>query len=242
MRRDKLRGRNRDQHYLDHKLRQFVDASIAGAYVTLNSVSCVSLGATTCYAVGRVGGTNANEVFVSSNGGISWSAVSAGDPIGSDRNLNGVSCQVALESVRPPSFVDLCFAVGDQGAIVTNSSSGRTWTSQQTNVEPNTLANSIFSGVSCPTRGTCFAVGEGPGIVASTNGTTWTQKYSGLGGQAISCPSTTTCFAVGTNSILANKRWHELDSSVPRGRYFVGSGGSKLPEHKHLLCRRHLDL
>jgi hypothetical protein len=100
-----------------------VDTGIAGPYVKLKSVSCVSLGATICYAVGRVGGTSANEVFVSGNGGISWSAVSAGDSIGNDRSLNGVSCQVALESIRPPSFVDLCFAVGDVGAIVTDSPS-----------------------------------------------------------------------------------------------------------------------
>jgi photosystem II stability/assembly factor-like uncharacterized protein len=142
-------------------------------------------------------------VFVSGNGGISWSSVSAGDTIGSDRSLNGVSCQAGLEGSRPPfSVVNLCFAVGDFGAIVTDSPSGSTWTSLQTNVVPNTLSNSIFSGVSCPSPGTCFAVGEGPGIVASTNGTTWTQKYPGLGGQAISCPSTTICYAVGANSIL----------------------------------------
>jgi photosystem II stability/assembly factor-like uncharacterized protein len=175
-----------------------------GPYVTLQSVSCVSLGETICYAVGRVGGTSANEVFVSGNGGTSWSAVSAGDSIGIDRSLNGVSCQTGLEGSRPPfSIVNLCFAVGDFGAIVTDSPSGSTWTSQQTNAIPVTLDNSTFSGVSCPAIGACFAAGNGPGIAASTNGTTWTQKYPGLGGQAISCPSITYCFAVGTNSILA---------------------------------------
>jgi photosystem II stability/assembly factor-like uncharacterized protein len=170
-----------------------------GLAVYLNGVDCINpisgSGAPFCYAVGH-GPGGENDVFFGNPGG-SWLAASAGDTFYkfTNRNLNAVSCQPALVG---SVTLGKCFAVGDLGAIVTDSPSAVTWTSQQTSLGE---ALGELRGVSCPAAGTCYAIGNG--FYSSSNGGPWIRKNSTVGGVAISCPSTHDCFVGGLiNAVL----------------------------------------
>jgi photosystem II stability/assembly factor-like uncharacterized protein len=103
--------------------------------------------------------------------------------------------------------ITVCFAVGDQGTILSTINGGTTWTPQ------TPYSNTFLTGVSCPSTTTCFAVGatlDGEGgfarsivLVTTDGGSTWfPQSFSTayyLAG--VSCPSATTCYAVGNSNI-----------------------------------------
>jgi photosystem II stability/assembly factor-like uncharacterized protein len=187
--------------------------------MSLYSVSCVnsipgSLSTEPlCYAVGDASGTPSNQVFVASPNAVNLGApVSAGDPFNHSNDhgiLLGVSCQPAEVTVAGELFTrGMCFAVGWGGAIVTDSPSGSTWTGQETTVgqSQGLLQNGNegeLQAVSCPQPGTCFAIGNATGFLASTNGGAWSVKNSTIDGFAINCPNATVCFVGGQNSLLA---------------------------------------
>ncbi len=87
-------------------------------------------------------------------------------------------------------------SLGDLGRYALASG---TWTSQISSTSQN------LKGIACLNASTCFAVGAGGTIVATTNGgiTSWTNQSSvtitnDLNG--IACPSTTICYVVGATS------------------------------------------
>jgi photosystem II stability/assembly factor-like uncharacterized protein len=186
---------------------------------SLQSVSCVnsisgsSNTAPICYAVGNGKGPD-NTVYIANPGEVQFfSSVSAGELFFTSEGhqyLYRVSCQ-------PEQFTNgvglkvtngICFAVGEGGAIVTNSpSSGNAWTQQETTVgQAQGLLQNENDGeldaVSCPQPGTCYAIGNGTGFLASINGGPWTVKNSTINGSAISCPTTSVCYVGGSNSLL----------------------------------------
>jgi photosystem II stability/assembly factor-like uncharacterized protein len=62
-----------------------------------------------------------------------------------------------------------------------------------------------LAGISCTNPSTCYAVGDGGTILATTNGgATWTQEASGTGAylKGISCTNWATCFAVGDGGTI----------------------------------------
>src|SRR6185503_19031523 len=73
------------------------------------------------------------------------------------------------------------------------ASAAGTWS-----LQGGTMAN--LNGADCPDQATCWAVGNGGAILATTDaGSTWSTQVSGSTAQlnAISCPTTTTCVAAG---------------------------------------------
>lgn len=75
----------------------------------------------------------------------------------------------------------------------------KTWSSQTSGITTG------LNGVSCPTNSTCFAVGDGGVIRATTNGgTIWTPQTSNTTQNLfdISCPTATNCFAVGDAGVI----------------------------------------
>jgi hypothetical protein len=191
-------------------------------FIELHSVSCIvgDFGPI-CNAVGHVGGKPANEVFVSNNGGSSWSAVSANDTVSLDY-LNGISCAPALSGKPPLVLITaICYAVGDIGGIVTNSSSvGGAWASQETTIGPTFigLGSEHLDAASCPQPGTCYAVGEG-GFYASSNGGAWSLRNSQVSGFDISCPGALDCFVAAGNAIFTT---HDGGTSWKSGSVLVG--------------------
>jgi hypothetical protein len=116
------------------------------------------------------------------------------------------------------STVGECFAAGDFGAIVTNTSPSGVWTPQQTSVaEASSPLGGVLQGVSCPSPGTCYAIGVW--FYSSTNGGPWTLKNSTVAGVAISCPSATDCFVGSGGTILATTdggvTWSQQYSEAP---------------------------
>jgi photosystem II stability/assembly factor-like uncharacterized protein len=179
----------------------------------LTGISCIStLTSPLCYAVGLP-----TEVFTGSLTRASWSS----QPLtGNLFELSAISCQPAFAGTPPFVFITgACSAVGNDGAIETNTPSLSTWTSQRIDIAPSTT----FRGVSCPQTGTCYAVG-GAGLLGSINGSAWKVINPHLGGSAISCPTTEVCFAansvdvaVTTNGGASYTSASALVNGVPTG-------------------------
>ncbi len=73
------------------------------------------------------------------------------------------------------------------------------WSSQTSGITTG------LNGVSCPTNSTCFAVGDGGVIRATTDGgTNWTPQTSNTTQNLfdVSCPTATNCFAVGNGGVI----------------------------------------
>ena len=151
--------------------------------VTTSSLYAVTCLTSECFAVG-----NSTEAFtfLQELDNVTWfssiSIASVSPP------LYGISC---------PSW---CFAVGNNGSIVSNPSA--VWGSQWTTVTSNPLTSAT-----CPSEGVCYAVGWNGAIVSTTNGGTWTKASSSNVGtaanlQAVNCPSTALCIAVGAGGAI----------------------------------------
>jgi photosystem II stability/assembly factor-like uncharacterized protein len=167
----------------------------------LRSISCMNsltfIGPSPfCFAVGNSNKTT-NEVYTGGITSTSWTAVPA--PISNSLTLYGVSCQPAISGTAPFVFtVGLCHAVGSQGTILANNSSD-VWSSQETLLSPNPPSLDLtLHGTSCPSPGTCFAVGDA--LYSSVSSGPWTKRNSS-GGYAISCPTTLTCFITAGNGV-----------------------------------------
>jgi photosystem II stability/assembly factor-like uncharacterized protein len=157
---------------------------------SLYAVSCVS-GTGNCTAVGALGPSN--DIFVSIDGGNTWLAVTSNQPF--DVPLNGVSCQNFGSGA--------CVAVGFDGAIIGNPSSGYPH-SIESYFTTNNPVN--LSRASCPSVGECFAVGGGQILATNNGGSTWTVQISMTNNSlsGISCPSISTCFAAGNPVLFTN--------------------------------------
>lgn len=176
----------------------------------LSDVWCAS--PSSCVAVGVSGPSNDNPVaghpLAQTWSGKHWTAVAVRLPAGAATGgLNGLSC------VRATS----CVAVGYWGSGFTGhelaeSWNGRTWTPS----EPPAPAGqqTALQGVSCPSAGNCFAVGEyeasaatglPTAVVERLTGGKWHEVKLALPGGlafsmlgAVSCTSAKQCVAVGT--------------------------------------------
>ena len=149
----------------------------------LRGITCPST--SDCLAVGSWG-----TILVSTDGGATWSRRPSGVPY----NLFDITCPTSRG----------CVAVGD-GAILTSTDAGATWTDQL----PRPLYTStIRTGVACPSRTHCLAVGQYGMILASADGgATWSNRSTSAGQdlRGITCPSTSDCLAVGSwGTILAS--------------------------------------
>lgn len=159
----------------------------SGTINNLNGVSCPD--SNNCYAVGNEG-----IILYSNDSGSSWNSQSSS----TGNNLNAISC-IANAVV--------CFVVGDNNTILTNSSGN--WAAQPFS-DLGHLVN--LRSVSCPNSSACFSVADTDPVypsysifVTTTNGggTWYAKSVSGnLPLSAISCSNNTTCYAVGKFGII----------------------------------------
>jgi hypothetical protein len=198
--------------------------SIAG---DLGAVSCVLAGP--CAAVGtdNTSGGTTNAVAEIWNG-IAWTIRRT--PDAADSDLEAVSCPAAR----------LCMAVGDAGSVGTLVPQAELWRGGAWTAErppaPAGADSSTLTGVSCPARSSCTAVGStGPPaterlIAERWNGARWQlehpspplrHKFAQF--NAVSCASRHACMAVGISAagiFTASSRgstWTVRKISLPSG-------------------------
>jgi hypothetical protein len=173
----------------------------------LVDVSCTS--ATACTAVGSAGTMAGTTVtLVESWDGTAWSiAPSPNTGAGGVSELSSVSC---------PSGTS-CTAVGDYFTGTVSQTLVETWNGSAWSVvvspDPSVTDADVLSSVSCPTTGTCTAVGHvvvhavWQTLVESWNGSAWSivaspgtspDDFDSLVG--ISCATVTSCTAVGSST------------------------------------------
>jgi hypothetical protein len=172
---------------------------------SLDGVSCPAAG--NCVAVGSSPGqSGAAQALAETYASGSWAVAVVAAPAGTEASyLSGVSCP-ALGSCVAVGY-DLSTS-GTAQALAEVDSAGA-WT-----VAPLPLPSttgSYLSGVSCPTIGSCVAVGYDIGasgtpqaLVESYSGGTWSVSPAPLPASAgssylsgVSCPAAGTCVAVG---------------------------------------------
>ena len=167
-----------------------------------NAVACPSL--RSCFAVGSYTAGGATRTLTEHWNGVNWGQLPSVNPGGStNASFNGVSCPA----------VRVCFAVGSYAAGATNRNlveqwNGSRWTPLASVTAPGAFATN-FSGVTCPTTGSCFAVGlysAASGtrtLVEHWNGHTWGIMPSTSPGSivnhlyGVACATKANCFAVG---------------------------------------------
>jgi hypothetical protein len=169
----------------------------------LEGVACAKT--THCVAVGS-GPNSVAVVYVSADGGATWTTENPSIPGSSDGGapiLSAVACPSRLNCVAVGGYGDDSGAF-DGGFILTTADGGQTWSNQ-------TVAGGVpfLNGVACPTANECIAVGGvsemgGTGnaeIVATHNGgSEWTRQTPPdvpVDLSEISCPSSSTCYAIG---------------------------------------------
>lgn len=168
--------------------------SPAGASSTqLNGVSCTS--PTACIAVGDADHSSLIEMW----NGTSWTI----DNERADTQLNAVSCS----SASACTAVGLAFTGTVQEVPFVERWNGAIWTVQPT---PSPVGSSVsLTGVSCPSRTMCVAVGDG--TVEVWDGAGWTIQSVSLpvNGSltSVSCTSTNACTAVGGFAVATVERW-----------------------------------
>jgi hypothetical protein len=183
----------------------------------LSGVACPS--AHSCFAVGSYAVGSAQNALVEHWNGHGWGLLGAATPSNANGvGLTGVSCP-ALKS---------CFAVGSFSTSTTTNTLAEHWNGSSWSVvsSPNPAGSTAASlrGVSCPSGGSCFAVGV---FVAGSTTETLAEHWNGHGWglqtsrnpggatsaalTSVSCPATKNCFAV--------------------GNYSTGSGAKTLAEH-----------
>ncbi|MGN6430374.1 MAG: MBG domain-containing protein [Gaiellaceae bacterium] len=157
-------------------------AGTTGITTPLSGVACSS--ASACTAVGGTPATiNAvtgnvtaaatSTIVTSGDGGATWS--SATDPV-SNANLNAAACASTT-----------CYAVGAQASTVgsplsgnavllKSTDSGTTWAPQTSG------AASTLNGIACVNSANCFADGTFGTVIATNDGSTWTQQGNPMSG------------------------------------------------------------
>jgi photosystem II stability/assembly factor-like uncharacterized protein len=154
----------------------------------IGEIACTST--TTCYAAAYSAyvGTGGGVILQTTNGGTTWNDVvdSITDGSGNWAIMYGMSC---------PSTT-VCYAVGNNGVIVTNASG--TWT--ESSIPASVPSDTIFKSVACTSTSSCFVVGGNSSILHTTNsGSTWTAQSSPVSDNFndIACTSATICTIVG---------------------------------------------
>ncbi len=199
----------------------------------LFGVSCVK--AIDCTAVGRwPTGSSGIAPLAEHWNGSTWTIRPTPTQAGTKSSqLFAVSCASTKSCVAVGEAVK-----GGHDTPFTEVWNGANW-KVKTAPKPSGEPDNVLTGVSCPSKKRCFAVGESiksakdKTLAEVWNGTTWTisktpnaAKGGGLG--AVSCPSVTKCMAVGDG--LAErwngKAWSLLKIGKPRGSAASLSGVS----------------
>jgi hypothetical protein len=173
----------------------------------LSAVSCVSTA--DCIAVGEYvpASSHVNQPWAAHWNGTSWTAELLPLPTQvapGGAHLNSVSCPTAHGCIAVGSYSTF----GQEDHLLAERWNGHQWSLQAV---PRPAGSAvIFNSVSCPSVGSCTAVGASynsssqqmASIVERWNGTSWAQEadaapaHTALSG--VSCPSATECTAVGT--------------------------------------------
>jgi hypothetical protein len=177
------------------------------AFTRLSSVSCATT--TACLAVGDYTHGEPPELLLAERwDGHQWSMQLIPTP--ANASLNGVSCTTATACTAAGSYT----ASDGKALILVERWDGQQWSIQPA-PQPPGWPNGLY-GVSCPTTGTCTAVGNGPGdttVAERWDANQWsiqpTPKPSGMPVDdfwGVSCPTATTCTAVGEHFSHNGKR------------------------------------
>lgn len=180
---------------------------------SLAAVSCSS--AIACIAVGDKSDLTLNPAFAERWNGHRWARQhlpnrTKGPFAGIDRSLVSVSCSSASACTAVGSYTPTIHPDSPQNTLAERWT-GKRWALQATPVLATTVfVTAQFTGVSCPARRVCVAVGQRPdGVLLAErwNGRKWTvQHLTGHGLlSSVSCTSAAACTAVGGN--LA-ERWN----------------------------------
>jgi hypothetical protein len=185
----------------------------------LNGVSCVAR--RTCVAVGSFTSSSGREVTLAERwSGSVWTIQGTPNPVAGTRiSLRGVSCASSR----------VCIAVG---SVIADSPQNQVplverWNGSRWSIDRTAKsrgASSSLSGVSCPSRTACIAVGSytdgsGSGLMLAErwNGVRWSIQPTSQPGadlRAVSCTSRTACTAVGSYDIVGSgqvtlaERWN----------------------------------
>lgn len=180
----------------------------------LYGIACDS--ASPCFAVG----INGQSTFVEDWNGAAWVTEPSPDP---GEPYPGSALQAVACSSRAS-----CFAAGYYDSYGTQLTlvehwNGTNW-ARESSPTPGGSGedNADLQAVSCPSRSSCFAVGDSPyvsgALIEHWNGTTWTvQPASSPTGDlvGVSCSSTVSCFAVGVaSSRTLTEQWNGTVWSV----------------------------
>jgi photosystem II stability/assembly factor-like uncharacterized protein len=216
----------------------------------LRAVSCPVV--PRCYAVGDAG-----AVLSSVDNGASWQSRSvAGEgavaTVGCHQMMQP-SCQPqapgAWRALSCPSAM-VCYAAGSNGAVMSSTDGGVTWTEQPSDLLPPSspvpaLWPQSLEGASCATVSTCVAVGTyGTLLRTEDSGKHWsllctamtpapksaahpacpsTMPFATL--RAVSCPDMGTCVAVGDSGAVVRTIDAAHTWTVPSSRTLAGLNG-----------------
>lgn len=195
--------------------------------VALSSISCSS--ATSCLVVGEEAsnpfGLETFTALAYQWNGTQWSRITAAPGAGTQTNLESVSC----------SAPDACTAVGDAGAsnasAIAERWDGSAWTAERPPAPTGFLKghSSFLSGVSCPSRSLCVAVGGAllggadgsfDALQGAWHGSSWTsQPKELLGPIGVSCVAED-CVAVG-NTGAGGALDHEATAERLQGGHWA---------------------
>lgn len=189
----------------------------------LLGVSCVK--ASLCIAVGDAPAGEGTTPLAESWNGSSWTALSIPGPAGATfAELDAVSCTSASR----------CVAVGDKETkgkqtVLAELWNGSSWKITPTPNPPG-RPQSGLSGISCPARGKCFAVGRSEkndssrALAEVWNGSRWAIQTAPSPARdslsAVSCQSVTSCLAVGSR---LSERWNGKSWSLVKNARPPGS-------------------
>ena len=181
---------------------------------TLSAVSCTSSKA--CTAVGSFKNRTGEFALAERWNGSRWSIQRAAKPAGArGSTLSGVSCATKSTCTAVGSYTD---KAKNTWALVERWNGFR-WSIQQTPNPAGAARYSSLSGVSCPSKTTCTAVGSYGDLADNTwalverrDGSTWSIQTTPVLGSpesgesetwfsAVSCASRTDCMAVGGNDL-----------------------------------------
>ncbi len=200
--------------------------SVPGPYSGLDSLSCPK--ATACLGIGGYFPHGFAQPLVGRWNGRTWHVALAPTPSRYLTGLASVSCVSATDCIAVGTyFTD---ALGSISRTFAEHWNGRSWSIQRPPNLPGAIQNYLDS-VSCPSRSTCFAVGEAiprnKPLIERWNGRSWTmmQSPSGSGAaaalDAISCPSATNCAAVGHTPLYGANFEHFAAAEQWNGRNWI---------------------
>ena len=132
---------------------------VSAVAVKLNGVA---VGASRVWAVGQVDPVQTTPMFISSDGGATWSAYLAVSP---DADLYGIA------AVRDAD--DTLYAVGDNGHIYKKTAADPHWSTLR-------LSGPNLRAVSAPSASVAWAVGASGTVLLTTDGSAWSPTQGAL--------------------------------------------------------------